>query len=258
MKAKNIPLWIIILILIVMVMSVLIIYIERYTLPTPQVADGLTAIISAFVGILITIAVTAMLLEKQSRMDSDKEKNIIQFKQKQDTYVSFLKKFESMMVSLTERNIKGNDCMAYENITKLENLLFEFSYLRMHMSQERFGLIMNHVSQIFENYNEIKLRDLYQAEIVEAKKRKSPKVNTSLYNLMMGISEHLFVISELLNQDLYGYEKKLDTSDISQLQAKTSTLLYKCGLRQHESEVLPVIDLEKKQDTVNKDIEEQL
>ena len=240
MFLKKLPSWllnILLMIMIIILLSAIIIYIESSTLPTPKVADGLTAIISAFIGVLITIAVTSVLLNKQTVMETDKEKGIIQFKHKQDTYISFLKQFESIMVSLTERNIKGNDCMAYENVTKLESLLFEFGYLRVHMKEELFCEIMQRITCIFEKYNSIHLYKLYQDEIVMPNKRKSPKLNDSLYSLMMDISKNLLVISEKLHQDLYGYDNYMATREVDRLLYQTQHMLNACGLRKLSDEV---------------------
>lgn len=234
MLFRKIPVWVLFMILIVILLSVVIIYIERFTLPTPQVADGLTAIISAFIGILITIAVTSMLLNKQTSMEANKEKGIIQFKQKQDTYLSFLEQFKNIMISLTERNIKGNDCKAYENVIKLEGLLFEFGYLRMHMKEELFREIMEHVTQIFEKYNSIHLYSLYQEEIVKTNKRKSPKLNASLYSLMMEISDNLLMISEKLHKDLYCDDEVSESEQVNNFREQTHNMLLVCGLKQDE------------------------
>lgn len=230
MLLKKIPVWVLFMVLIIIILSVIIIYIERFTLPTPKVADGLTAIISAFIGILITIAVTSMLLNKQTAMETNKEKGIIQFKQKQDTYLSFLKQFESIMVSLTERNIKGNDCKAYENVIKLESLLFEFGYLRIHMKEELFCEIMERITNIFKKYRSIHLYSLYQEEIVKTNRGESPKLNTSLYNLMMDISENLLIISEKLHKDLYGSDEVMESKQVNNFHVQTHNLLIECGL----------------------------
>lgn len=241
MFLKRLPSWILLIllmILIIILLSAIIIYIESSTLPTPKVADGLTAIISAFIGVLITIAVTSVLLNKQTEMETDKEKDIIQFKQKQNAYLSFLKQFESIVVSLTERNIKGNDCKAYENITKVEKLLFEFSYLKLHIKENLFNEVLTHITQVFETYNKIKLRDLYQTEIAMSTKRSSPKLNTNLYELMIELSKHLFAISELLYLDLYGNNKTLVNTNEFDLQENTKKLLYGCGLRKNEAELI--------------------
>lgn len=66
---KNIVSWSIIL-TVVILLSLVFVYAEKSSLPSNNFADGVVAIISDFVGILITIAVTAILLSTQSEMDS--------------------------------------------------------------------------------------------------------------------------------------------------------------------------------------------
>lgn len=105
---KNIVSWSIIL-TVVILLSLVIVYAEKFSLPSNKVADGVVAIISAFVGILITIAVTAILLSTQSEMDSLTDRNVKQFEKKQETYYVFLEKLGETVRLLTERCLRGND-----------------------------------------------------------------------------------------------------------------------------------------------------
>ena len=232
-KKADIPLML--LIVIVVLLSIMIIFIESLKVPTEKVADGLTAIISAFIGIVITVVVTAMLLKKQSDAERSKEVSLIQFKHKQDIYLSFLKHLNEIFVSLTDRSIKGNDRTAYGNIGKAEDLLFAFGYLRIHMDVDTFKEVMKQVTDILSVYRSIQLYDTYQEEIVVPKKRASEKVNGKLYELLKSISEHLYSISGILNNDLYN-NSIIPRNKAADLSEETNELLNKCGLNQYKED----------------------
>lgn len=143
---KNIVSWSIIL-TVVILLSLVIVYAEKFSLPSNKVADGVVAIISAFVGILITIAVTAILLSTQSEMDSLTDRNVKQFEKKQETYYVFLEKLGETVRLLTERCLRGNDAN-YGNITSLEEVIFQFGYLRIHMDDVTFQKVISNTSEM--------------------------------------------------------------------------------------------------------------
>lgn len=226
---KNIVSWGVIL-LFVILLSLVIIFIDKYSLPSTNVSDGLVAVISAFVGILVTMTVTAILLNKQSEVESSKERNVIQFTKKQETYYTFLQQLESIITSLTERNMKGNDKTSYENIVTLEHLLFQFGYMRIHMNDQMFEQIIDYVAEIFKTYRSINLYNLYQKEIVIDKKYSSEMINNQLYALMQIVSKNLFIISGILNNDMYGYNNNPVPN--KGIESKMQQLLNNCGLKE--------------------------
>ena len=80
---------IVIIFLIVAIMSIGIFCINHFGLSV-DISTGLIAIISAFIGIVLTTAITFLLLSKQSEYEAKKEHLVSQFNKKQETYYYFL------------------------------------------------------------------------------------------------------------------------------------------------------------------------
>lgn len=213
----------------VALLSLIIIYTDSFSLPSEKISDGVVAILSAFIGILVTIAVTAILLNTQTEAESSKERSMKQFEKKQETYYAFLDELGNIIVTLLDRSLRGNDKMAYENATSLAQLIFQFSYLRMHMEDETFLKIIAYTSNILNKYRETRIRDVYQDEIVQNKHHSSEEVNGRLFKLSAGLSEDLFSISSILNSDLY-QTKYLSGSDYK-IENEIRRLLNSCGLK---------------------------
>lgn len=207
----------------------LVIYLKSTSLPSANIADGLVAIISAFVGMLVTIAVTAVLLKAQSKEDSIRERKIKQFEKKQETYYTFLHELELIMEHLIDMGLKGNDDSAYKNVNSLEKLIFQFGYLRIHMDDETFKQVINYTSNMVKAYHEKHLLQTFKTEIIEPNKSRSRTISSILYSLNEDISQNLFSISGLLNNDMYQQRKIFTPStDISE---SIKRLLYICGLK---------------------------
>lgn len=63
-------------------LAVLLVFIDKFHIPYENISDGITAIISAFIGILFTISATSILINSQSNVERQKEKNMMQFSKK--------------------------------------------------------------------------------------------------------------------------------------------------------------------------------
>jgi len=226
-KKKNYPLWILLLTILVL-MSIAIILFAELELPSIKSSSGIIAIISAFIGVLITMSVTSLLLNKQSEVEGLKDQSIIQFEKKQEVYHSFLEKVETMIVELTEKSMRGNDKQAYDNITKLESFIFQFGYLHIHMREDNFIKVIKNISEIMKTYNKIRLHELYVKEIKDKSASSSSIVNDSLLLLMQTIVRHLFNISQLLNEDLYEEAHKYNGDEAFE---EMNVLLGNCGLK---------------------------
>lgn len=225
--SKNTFSWGVILMMVIL-LSLIIIYTDSFSLPSEKISDGVMAILSAFVGILITVAVTAVLLNTQTEAESSKEKSMKQFEKKQNIYYDFLEELDNIVSTLLERNLKGNDKVAYENVTSLANLLFRFGYLRMHMKDEYFKKVIVHTSNIFKKYREMNISEAYQTEIMQNKHQRSVEINSKLFCLFTELSEELFAISSLLYSDLYQVKNQsLDQHIISEIKR----FLNSCGLK---------------------------
>ena len=194
---KNILIWGVIFICVIL-MSLLIVFIDKFSVPSNNTSDGVVAIISAFVGVVITVAVTGVLLNTQSENEYLREKNVKQFEKKQQIYHCFLEKLGNIVIDLTQRSLGGNDANSYENISSLENLIFQFGYLRIHMSDDAFIKVMAYTAEIFEVYRKQNLRSNYKKDIVEQNKSRSDQLNQGLYELNQVIAKKLFAISAIL------------------------------------------------------------
>ena len=224
---KNILIWGVIFICVIL-MSLLIVFIDKFSVPSNNTSDGVVAIVSAFVGVVITVAVTGVLLNTQSENEYLKEKNVKQFEKKQQTYHCFLEKLGNIVIDLTQRSLGGNDAKSYENISSLENLIFQFGYLRIHMSDDAFIKVMAYTAEIFEVYRKQNLRSNYKKDIVEQNKSRSDQLNQGLYELTQVIAKKLFAISAILNSDMYG--EKVNNRNNPQIEDITLQLLNSCGL----------------------------
>ena len=224
---KNILIWGVIFICVIL-MSLLIVFIDKFSVPSNNTSDGVVAIVSAFVGVVITVAVTGVLLNTQSENEYLREKNVKQFEKKQQTYHCFLEKLGNIVIDLTQRSLGGNDANSYENISSLENLIFQFGYLRIHMSDDAFIKVMAYTAEIFEVYRKQNLRSNYKKDIVEQNKSRSDQLNQGLYELTQVIAKKLFAISAILNSDMYG--EKVNNRNNPQIEDITLQLLNSCGL----------------------------
>ena len=224
---KNILIWGVIFICVIL-MSLLIVFIDKFSVPSNNTSDGVVAIVSAFVGVVITVAVTGVLLNTQSENEYLREKNVKQFEKKQQIYHCFLEKLGNIVIDLTQRSLGGNDANSYENISSLENLIFQFGYLRIHMSDDAFIKVMAYTADIFEVYRKQNLRSNYKKDIVEQNKSRSDQLNQGLYELTQVIAKKLFAISAILNSDMYG--EKVNNRNNPQIEDITLQLLNSCGL----------------------------
>lgn len=224
---KSVLIWGVIFICVVL-MSLLIVFIDKFSVPSTNISDGIVAIVSAFVGVVITVAVTGVLLNTQSETEYLREKNVKQFEKKQETYHDFLEQLGNIITDLTKRSLAGDVAQSYENIASLENLIFQFGYLRIHMPDDTFIKVMTYTSEIFDVYRKQKFRANYNKDIVEQKKSRSDQVNQGLYKLTQVIAKKLFAIAAILNSDMYG-EKANDKIN-PQIENITIQLLENCGL----------------------------
>lgn len=220
--------WSVILIM-VMLLSLVIVYADSLSIPSEKTSDGVVAILSAFVGMLITIAVTAILLNRQTEVKSSKERHMRQFEKKQETYYAFLEELGNIIATMLQRSLRGNDKKAYENVTSLSSLIFQFGYLRMHMEDETFLNVMACVSNIFNKYRELKIRDVYQSEILQSGHQRSVEVNNRLFCFSVVLSEELFHISSILNNDMYQGKSEFESNN--KIENEIHRLLNSCGLK---------------------------
>lgn len=70
LSKNNWPFWALSLLLLIIICFVLL-FISEAQIPTMFTSNGIVAIISAFIGVFMTVAVTSILLEKQSEAQKE-------------------------------------------------------------------------------------------------------------------------------------------------------------------------------------------
>jgi hypothetical protein len=118
--------------------------IPEFQIPTMLQSSGLVAIISAFLGVLMTVAVTAFLLEKQTASESKKEKDVKIFKQKIEVYSEFLSAMWGML---------DKEEYTIEELKQLRTICFQ--KLFFYLNDEQTKKISEQIKNINpEDYNE--------------------------------------------------------------------------------------------------------
>lgn len=202
----------IIIICVVIVLAIGLFTIHNFGITLP-ISEGLTAMISAIIGIVITTAITFLLLNRQSEYDRMKERSASQFEKKQAVYSNFFKTLEKNIIRLTDQSIKDNKGLAYNNVVVLEELIFKFAYIKVHMNDNNFYKIMSIVANILEKYRTLNLSLSYKTEVVQSEKCRSDEFNGKLYELTLELTNELLNISEILKEDLYGKSNEAINDD---------------------------------------------
>lgn len=164
-------------------------------------------------------------------MDSLTDRNVKQFEKKQETYYVFLEKLGETVRLLTERCLRGNDAN-YGNITSLEEVIFQFGYLRIHMDDVTFQKVISNTSEIIGVLHCLNLDILDKQKIVGEETSLPSSISCQLFGLISKISNHLFVIASILNENLYG--KKLSLSNQVDIYEEVKKMLINCGLKEKQ------------------------
>ena len=121
---KSWPFWVIMLLL-------LLVTIFALTYPTAFTNGGVIVIISAVIGVAITIIITEALLSNQSDTEGQKDKNLKVYEEKLKIYKEFLYKLNEI--------VKGGQISDDD----VKELIFQTSYIAMHTSSERVAKIVS-------------------------------------------------------------------------------------------------------------------
>jgi len=78
-----------------------LLYFSEAQIPTIFQSSGVVAIISAFIGILLTIFVTQLLLKGQSKADAQRDKDVKIYKRKVDVYSEFVSHLAGLIDKIT-------------------------------------------------------------------------------------------------------------------------------------------------------------
>lgn len=151
--------------------------------------------IGALLGVVITAIITVLLLQGQSKTEESIEKNMKVFEKKQEVYFNFLEKLNAILQKEelqrhhnSKRNIEMEE-------TNLQDLIFEFGFLKMHTSDKTFNNVLNHVLSLIQESNHLKFKE---GIVVEDYK-----------HYYLNLSKDFFAVVSLLKQELYSQEAEL-------------------------------------------------
>ncbi|MDR1717236.1 MAG: hypothetical protein LBS20_15490 [Prevotella sp.] len=159
-------------------------------MPTLLQSSGLVAIISAFLGVIMTVSVTAILLEKQADIEQTKNKNMKIFEKKQEVYHAFLEKLKEIIQDdeVAIGTVKG------QAVDELKDLIFQLGFLQMHQNtKDSMNNILKKMAKIIELMNKYK---------------NSESKNEELEGYYTELSMELFEVVAILRKDLYDEDAK--------------------------------------------------
>jgi hypothetical protein len=187
----NVPYWLgAIIVLFVICFGLL--YVAEAQIPTIFTSNGIVAIISAIIGVLLTVFVTSILLKQQSETEQEKDKSLIVFEKRQEIYHAFLENLKSIIQGGEIKiGVKQKDGTIDRSVDGLKDLVFQLCYLQMHTSKETIDKVLNELAKIIRE-----LKKYYSTEEKD-KQKKMPEFYSSL-------SDALFKIVSTLKEDLYG------------------------------------------------------
>lgn len=141
--SKNVQTWIYAFLLMGAI-CFLVIFISEGQMPTVFTSSGIVAILSAIIGVLLTVIVTNLLLNKQSESEEEKEKSVKVFEEKLKIYQQFLDKLQEVIKDdrITEGEVK--------------ELIFQISTIAMHTKPEYVNPILKELEELvktLENKN---------------------------------------------------------------------------------------------------------
>lgn len=115
-----------------------------------------TQFIGALLGVVITAIITVLLLQGQSRTEENLEKKLKVFEKKQEIYFNFLEKLNTILQNEDTQRFTPSKKQFQNEELNLQDLLFEFGYLKMHTTNETFSEILVYVSNLIEENNKLK------------------------------------------------------------------------------------------------------
>lgn len=140
-------------------------------------------------GVVITAIITVLLLQGQSKSEEARERHLMVFEKKQEVYFSFLTKLNAILQKEALSPHLGKDKEREKEVHNLQDLLFEFGYLQMHTSAETFNRILEHIGNLMQESNQIKLIKNHSSENFE-----------KYYSLL---TNDFFAVVLLLRNELY-------------------------------------------------------
>lgn len=140
-------------------------------------------------GVVITSIITVLLLQGQTKGEEKRERHMMMFEKKQEVYFQFLGQLNTILqkdtlaIQLSAERTMAND------VHNLQDLIFEFGFLQMHISTETFNQILVLVGNLIQESNNIKALDSNSKD--------------ALANYYSVLTTDFFAIIGLLKNELY-------------------------------------------------------
>lgn len=160
--------------------------------------------VGALLGVVITAIITVLLLQGQTKNEESLEKNMKVFEKKQEIYFNFLENLNKILHKEDlQRHQDSNKDIELEEVN-LQDLIFEFGYLKMHTSENTFKNVLTHVLTLMQENNRLKFQEEVLAE------------DYKVY--YKGLSKDYFAIVSLLKQELYSHDaEKLEVHTMNKI-----------------------------------------
>ena len=158
--------------------------------------------IGALLGVVITAIITVLLLQGQSHTEENLEKKLKVFEKKQEIYFNFLEKLNTILQNEDTQRFTPSKNKIQDEELNLQDLLFEFGYLKMHTTNETFSQVLIYVSNLIKENNKLKFLEV--ATMNDYKQ---------YYQVL---SENYFSIVTLLKKELY--QKELSHTNTETIQ----------------------------------------
>ncbi len=196
------------LIILLILIAVAVVFLSEMEWPTSLSSSGIVAIISALISVIITVTVTSLLLNLQTKVESEKDHDLMKFERKQAVYHDFINELQNIVSKTAQQRFKCNDADIGPNIQRLESLFFQLGLLKLHCKEEILSEVMNNIADIMKTLHTLQEHPRIKEKTGEGTRKTlndydASEVNCGLYNYFREIAACVFSISALLRKDLY-------------------------------------------------------
>lgn len=188
----------------------------------------------AIIGVVITVIITAVLLQGQTSSEEKKDRNMKIFEKKQEVYHNFLAELKKIIqdnkISIHSINEEEDD----NSVDELKDLIFQLGLLKLHTKEENVKKVFEYVGKIIKMFDSDDYKP--KKENKDDKKSELDKM-TKYYN---DLNTHIFNIVNVLKVDLYGDSEKMDNikkKDDKEDDSENNTIKYEAISKIFESSV---------------------
>ncbi len=179
--------------LVVVLTCFILLLISEAELPSRPLSSGIVAIISAVIGVLLTVVVTSILLEKQTASQDELLSKRFESEAKKDEKV---KVFEEKLKIYKEFLGKLHEVIEDDKIleSEVKELIFQISSLAMHTDARLVNGILEELGSL--------------VEIMGSKTNPDPDKPVSEQEYYQAVAGHILNIVIQLQKELYGEEHR--------------------------------------------------